>query len=112
MARSSEIARTLVEIVSEFPNGWIYQAEALRRMPGGEGVERAWAALLPAADKFPKEVAILYNLACYSCQMGRLADAWAWLEMAFKVAGDQKQLKLKALDDRDLEQLWKEIAEI
>ena len=105
-----EIARTLVEIVPEFPNGWIYQAEALRRMPG-EGVERAWAALLPAADKFPKEPAILYNLACYSCLMGKLADAWAWLEMAFKV-GDQKQLKLKALNDSDLEQLWAEIGEI
>ena len=35
----------------------------------------------------------------------------ARLEMAFKV-GDQKQLKLKALDDHDLEQLWAEIGEI
>ena len=34
-----EIARTFVETVPEFPNGWIYQAEALRRMPG-EGVEQ------------------------------------------------------------------------
>jgi hypothetical protein len=58
-----------------------------------------------------REPAILYNLACYSCMMGRLADAWAWLEMAFKV-GDQKQLKLRALDDHDLEQLWAEIWEI
>jgi tetratricopeptide (TPR) repeat protein len=106
-----EIARTLVEIVPEFPNAWILKAEAVRRIPGGEGVKGAWAALLPAADKFPKESAILYNLACYSCQMGRIADAWAWLEMAFKV-GDHKQLKLKALDDLDLEQLWAEIAEV
>jgi len=30
--------------------------------------------------------------------MGKLADAWAWLEMAFKV-GHRKQLKLKALDE-------------
>jgi len=69
-------------------------------MPG-QGVKGAWAALLPAADKFPKESAILYNLACYSCLMGKIADAWAWLEMAFKV-GDQNQLKLKALDDPDM----------
>jgi hypothetical protein len=69
------------------------------------------AALLPAADKFPKDWAISYNLACYSCLMGRLEDAWDWLEMAFKV-GDQNQLKLKALDDPDLEQLWAEIGEI
>ena len=62
---------------------------------------RAWAALLSAADKFPKEPAILYNLACYSCLMGRIADGWAWFEMAFKVVEDQKQLKLKALDDVD-----------
>jgi hypothetical protein len=43
--------------------------------------------------------------------MGKIADAWDWLEMAFKV-GDEKQLKLKALDDPDLEQLWAEIGEI
>ena len=72
-----EIARALVEMVPEFPTGWIYQAEALRRMPG-QGVKGTWAALLPAADKFPKESAILYNLACYFCLMGRLADALKW----------------------------------
>jgi tetratricopeptide (TPR) repeat protein len=106
-----EIARSLVAMVPDFPNDWIYQAESLRRMPG-QGVKGAWAALLPAADKFPKEAAILYNLACYSCLLGKIADAWAWLEMAFKVVGDQKQLKLRALNDRDLEQLWAEIREI
>ena len=68
-----EIARALAEMVPEFPTGWIYQAEALRRMPG-EGVKKAWAALLPAADMFPKEPAILYNLACYSCQMDAPRD--------------------------------------
>jgi hypothetical protein len=29
--------------------------------------------------------------------------------MAFKIIGDQKQLKSKSLDDRELEQLWAEI---
>jgi hypothetical protein len=56
-------------MVPDFQNGWIYQAEALRRMPG-QGVQGVWAALLPAADKFPNEPTILYNLAC-SCQIGK-----------------------------------------
>jgi hypothetical protein len=81
--------------VPEFPSGWIFQLEALRRLPG-EGVKGAWAALLPTAEKFPEESTILYNLACYSCQRGRLADAWAWLEMEFSV-GDQKHLRFRRL---------------
>jgi len=65
-----EIARALVEMVPEFPTGWIYQAEALRRMPNQE-VKGAWAALLPAADKFPRESAILYNLALLLLSHGK-----------------------------------------
>jgi hypothetical protein len=38
--------------------------------------------------------------------MGRLVAARGWLETAFKL-GDEKQLKLKALEERELEQLWR-----
>jgi hypothetical protein len=52
-----------------------------------------------------------YNLACYACQLGNLKEARQWLEKAFAI-GDSKQLKLMALDDPDLEPLWREVGEI
>jgi hypothetical protein len=51
---------------------WIHQAYALRRMTGG-GIKAAWDARLPAADRFPSQPMIAFNLACYACQLGRLA---------------------------------------
>jgi hypothetical protein len=59
-------------------------------------------------DKFPKDATMRYNLACYKCQLGRLDQARAWLEKAFAI-GDARKMKLAALDDPDLEPLWKEI---
>jgi hypothetical protein len=71
----------------------------------------AEAVLFVAWQKFPLNPIIPYNLACYACQLGRLKNAWGWLEEAFEV-GDSKALKLMALDDPDLEPLWAEIGKI
>ena len=49
-----------------------------------------------------------YNLSCYECQLGRLEQAKHWLEKSFEL-GDVKAMKLAALDDPDLEPLWKQI---
>ncbi len=64
--------------------------------------------LLRVVEKFPMSPTIRYNLACYECQLGRLEHAKKWLEEAFRL-GDPKKLKLMALDDPDLEPLWKNI---
>ena len=106
-AGAFEIARTLVEQVPDDSFGWIHQAYALRRMPGG-GINQAWDALLPAADKFPKEALIPYNLSCYASQMGQLDQAKQWLQRAIDL-GDPMQIKLMALSDPDLQPLWKSI---
>jgi len=45
-------------------------------MPLG-GAKAAWDALLPAADKFPNNPNIPYNLACYACQMNKLKCQFA-----------------------------------
>jgi tetratricopeptide (TPR) repeat protein len=108
-ASAFEIARSLVELVPDDSFGWIHQAYALRRMPGG-GINQAWDALLPAADKFPKEALIPYNLSCYASQMGQLDQAKQWLQRAIEL-GDPMQIKLMALNDRDLQPLWKSIRE-
>ena len=87
--------------------GWLHRAYALRRTTGG-GLEPAWEALLPAAEKFPNEPVIAYNLACYACQMQQPDLARHWLERAF-ATGNQDAIKKMALADDDLKPLWEEI---
>ena len=105
-----DIARAITEIEPGRISGWIHLAYSTRRATNGS-LESARDILLSAAEKFPKAPIILYNLACYACQLGNLKEAWQRLEQAFDI-GDPKQLKLMALDDPDLEKLWLEIAEI
>jgi hypothetical protein len=69
-------------------------------------------ALLPAADRFPDETIIPYNLACYACQMNDLPSARTWLDRALEIAarsGDKSHWIETALHDPDLERLWPEI---
>jgi predicted Zn-dependent protease len=96
--------RKMVEQSPSRVVGWLHHAYALRRAPGGS-IELAMEALLPAADQFPSESIVPYNLACYACQLGRPQEALAWLDRAFKV-GDRAELKAMALDDEDLKTLW------
>jgi predicted Zn-dependent protease len=89
---------------------WIAQAYAARRKPGG-GIALAKGILSAAWQRFPTEPLIAYNLACYECQLGNLAQARYWLREAFKL-GDAGQLKLMSLQDSDLEPLRSEIAQM
>jgi hypothetical protein len=103
-------ARTLVEVAPERASGWLHRAYALRRAAGG-GLQQAWDALLPAHDKFPREVTIAYNLSCYACQMNQLDTARVWLRRAMEI-GEKEPVKEMALSDPDLEVLWQEIREL
>jgi hypothetical protein len=87
--------------------GWLHRAYALRRVPGG-GLPRAWDALLPAAEKFPREPVIAFNLACYACQRQQLDVARQWLQRAVKIGG-REAIRKMALADADLKPLWPEI---
>lgn len=88
-------------------SGWLHRAYALRRVRDG-GLPQAWDALLPAAEKFPAEPVIAYNLSCYACQMQQTDTALVWLQCAVKI-GNKEAIKKMALDDDDLKPLWKEI---
>jgi len=107
------IAQALLEKTPESPDGWLHQAYALRRVPDGT-VKRAWTALLPAFDKFPKEPIISYNLSCYACQMNQLDAARVWFKRAIVIGGKKRKEKIKqmALEDADLTPLWDEIRQI
>ena len=107
---SLEIARALLKLAPDRCSGWLHQAFSLRRT-GKDGLREAWAALLPAYGKFPREATIPYNLSCYACQMHQIDEAWTWLRRALKIAGKSK-IKQMALDDPDLEPLWDEIKKL
>jgi hypothetical protein len=102
-----QIARALLQNAPERSSGWLHQAYALRRVQDG-GIKKAWEALLPAFDKFPREPIICYNLSCYACQMNQLEAARVWLKRAV-VIGDKDKVKRMALQDSDLQPLWEEI---
>jgi len=103
-------ARELLLAGPDRASGWLHQAYALRRAADG-GLAQAREALKPAAEKFPKEPVIPFNLACYACQLGQLDEARAWVKRAMKVGG-KESIKLMALADEDLKPLWQEIAGI
>jgi tetratricopeptide (TPR) repeat protein len=106
-----EIARALSEALPDRVEVWLHLAYSTRRATDG-GLKAAWDILRPAADKFPEEPTLFYNLACYACQLGDKKDAWTWLEKAFDTAPNPGPLKTMALDDPDLEPLWMDISEI
>lgn len=102
-----ELARALVEHDPERAAGWIHQAYTLRRVKSG-GLQAAWDALLPAAEKFAEEPTIPYNLSCYAAQLGRLEDARKWLHQALDRAhrtGELEHFQTMARQDPDLEPL-------
>jgi hypothetical protein len=103
------IGKTMIQHTPELAESWINAAYAARRATSG-GLQFAYEALLPAAQLPLKEPVVLFNLACYSCQLGNLVKAKDWLRRAFR-AGDSKLLKSMALAERDLEPLWKWVDE-
>lgn len=100
-------AQLLVDSAADHASGWLHRAYAIRRTPGG-GLQAAWDALLPAAERFPKEATIPYNLACYACQLQQLDEARKWLQRAVAV-GQKTKIKAMAAADPDLAPLWAEV---
>ncbi|HEV2208781.1 MAG TPA: tetratricopeptide repeat protein [Verrucomicrobiae bacterium] len=104
----AEVAGALLAMLPEDAMGWINRAYALRRAPGGS-VQAAYDALLPAADRVHDREMVLFNLACYSCQLGRLKEAREWLTRCLAEAsrhGMLKQRRLQAQEEPDLKALW------
>jgi tetratricopeptide (TPR) repeat protein len=101
-----DIAAAIVQLDTDDPLGWVHRSYALHEL---KRTAEARENLLRVVEKFPISATMRYNLACYECQLGRLERAKEWLEKAFAL-GDAKGMKLAALDDPDLQPLWKEIS--
>ena len=99
-----DIANALVTVAPDSADGWIHCAFALHEM---KKTKEAWDTLSSVADRLGNVPTVAYNLACYACQLGNLETAVEWLRKAFQIGG--AEYKLMALEDRDLEPLWKRI---
>ena len=100
-----DIASALTQLMPDHSLGWVHSSYALHEL--NRTVE-ARDNLLPVVEKFPDEPILRYNLACYECRLGNLEQAKDWLEKAFRI-GEPRKMKLMALEDPDLEPLWKDI---
>jgi hypothetical protein len=105
--RALVVADDMVIHYPDEPAGWLHQAYATRRAPGGT-IEAASKILQAVVEKFPDQALFPFNLACYCCQLARLDEARAWLSRAFQM-GDRQDIRRMALHDEDLRPLWSEI---
>ena len=103
-----ELMREIAKRLTEFQPAniqWILSyAFASRR---ALSIEVAKEILLKSVARFPREAVIYFNLACYSCQLGDLKSAKDFLKRAFEIDPNWRFI---ALDDVDLEPLWKMLA--
>jgi uncharacterized protein HemY len=104
--KAFETASRIVEIAPWLVTGWIHRSFSLHEL---HRTRDAWDLLLPAADRFPTNSIVPYNLACYACQLGDLPAARAWLRRTAELKGTT-ELQRMVLDDPDLEPLRSEIA--
>lgn len=100
-----ELATALTESEPEEALGWVHRSYSLHEL---KRTREARDNLLQVVERFPLSATLLYNLACYECQLGDLPQARKWLEKAFRV-GDRKSMRLAALQDLDLQPLWDEL---
>lgn len=92
-------ARELVAVDPGEAGWWIIWAYAARR---ADSVKAAQKVLREAEGHHPKDATVQFNLGCYACLLGDLAEAKARVVRA--IAIDNSFLK-NAIDDPDLLQL-------
>jgi Flp pilus assembly protein TadD len=94
------LARQLTQLQPQQPMHWTQWAFATRRQIDLAAARRI---LEEAAQLFPDDALIHFNLACYASQQGRFTDAAQLLGRAMLL---QPALKEVAMTDPDLTPLW------
>jgi len=97
-AEAHTLAQMALDLEPDLPGPWIQRSYALHEL---KLTEDAYECLAPAAERFPEESTIAYNLACYCCQLGQDARAMEWFARA-RANGDAERLTAMALNDPDL----------
>jgi tetratricopeptide (TPR) repeat protein len=96
------VARELWKRHQDAPDYWNDLAWTTRR---AVGIDQAFEILSKAVEKFPKDALTNFNLGCYLSQMGEIEKAKDHVGKAIKL---DSKFKILALDDSDLEPLWRE----
>jgi Flp pilus assembly protein TadD len=108
-AEAVAVSERHMRVLPADATAWVHRSFALHEL---KQTREALERLLPAVDRFPQEGIIPYNLACYSCQLGDMPAARAWLERAFTTdenAEARRERLQTALEDSDLQPLWPEL---
>jgi hypothetical protein len=103
------ISTALTQLVPGDSDHWLRLANSLRNVPG-TGVAVAREVLLLRVDHFPQNPFFLFYLACCCAQLNLLVESHDWWDKALIIAktnGMFDEIRLKALDEPDLEPLLK-----
>jgi len=104
-AEAFPIARRLREQFPQHAEHWISDAYVTRR---ARNIAEAEPILIEAAGLFPRQAVIVYNLACYACQLGHLDKARALLKLLVQ---HHPEWRAAAVQDDDLAPLHDELEE-
>jgi predicted Zn-dependent protease len=105
---AAETARQICKKLPSSDLGPILLAQSLHKL---SRTTEARDFLLGYLDQFPKAYQIRFDLARYTCQMGDMAEACAWLAEAFGISSTEDTRSL-ALHDPDLEPLRRQFGEV
>lgn len=103
---SLDVAREFVKHHPGLPTAWIHQSYSLHEL--NRTIE-ARDHLLNAREKFPLNPHIVYNLACYTCQLKRDDEAMQWIQEAIALK-EKASIISMALEDKDLEPIHERIS--
>jgi len=101
-----DLATAITQVAPERRLGWLHRAHSLGKMGR---ISEAKEVLLSAARQFHPDCAISFYLAGYCTQLGQVKEARDWLGQAIEAQHDDKELrrlKLRSLDESELELLW------
>jgi hypothetical protein len=100
------IAEQLVHSRPADPRGWLCLCKALKSLR--RRVEQAYTLASCKTREFPDNWELHYDAACYASLLGKRAEAEFFLSVAMQLGGTEKVARL-ALQDADLQALWKTI---
>jgi len=83
------------------PCGWIVLAQTLYYT---NRIVQAYQIAIRRVEAFPDSAHLIYDAACYACLLRKREEAQRLLKMAMLV-GDAERIRLRALEDPDLELL-------
>lgn len=94
------LAESLAKRYPQNPDWWILWAYSLRRE---QTIQAAQLVLRQAAEIHPNVALIAYNLACYACVLGDIAEARTLPKVAFEM---DASFKKSATRDPDLQAIY------